>query len=192
MKRALAALLVVGCLGVRAIDAAPNKGASHLAARPIAETIEGVSPRALWQMANFLNPKWLKDPPTFVREGSGFTFRTSLAATHPETGEAIGVNVTWTIAMLDREKLDRSLDVPVDARFLVTGEFEYPAFHRRVETYTAILKRDGSLAGVPLGYKTADGYTIPDRSVPDEQVYTSLGIRPYTSRIVILPDEEGQ
>ena len=151
--------------------------------------LNGVAVRSIWDVANFFNKSWLADEPTFVAEQKDFVFRTSFDAQRPETGEPIGIDVTWTISDLSEKHtlMEKYFKLPEGSKYLVTAGFEYPALRKYVETLTIVLDRDGKLIGLPLGYKKPDGDVVADPSIANDRVFEMLGTQMYTRRLTIVP-----
>jgi hypothetical protein len=155
-------------------------------------TLDGVPVRAIWQVANFMNPGWFTSQPVFTSQGSAYEGGTSLGATKPGNDEPIDLQMTWTVARIEDapSAIEGAFVFPAGSRFLVTGVFSRNC--EDVETYSAVLVNNDRLTTRSLGYKNTEGTIVPETTSLPERVYSELGIRgPFTSQIIVPPPATG-
>jgi hypothetical protein len=151
--------------------------------------LNGVSVDLIWQGANFINPEFLSNQPTFVRQGSDFVGTASLNALKPNTNEPMGVDITWRVSALDDDAPLRSnFRVPSDAQYVVTAHLDYQRTHAAVDTFSVVSARSGNLIPQPLGFKKSDGTIVAADANLARGVFEALGIHgPFTNTIIIQP-----
>jgi hypothetical protein len=148
----------------------------------------GVSVAALWSATNPVNIAFLTNEPTFEKRGTDYVGSSSLNAAKPDTKEPIGVEITWTVSVLDERAADlkNNFPLPDDAQYLVTGHYANARAKTTVDTYSVVSVRSGNLVPQNLGYKQGRGRYVRADGDFERSVFEALGIRgPVVTRIVI-------
>jgi len=147
----------------------------------------GVSVVTLWQATNVINTEFLTNEPTFVKQGNGYVGTASLNAMKPGTSDRIGVDITWTVGVIDGKAaaLRAAFAVPADAQYVISAHYDYTRAKTTVDTYSVVSVRDGNLVAQHLGFKQADGTNVPEQMELARSVFKTLGINgPFMNRIV--------
>jgi hypothetical protein len=150
--------------------------------------LQGVSVVALWQAASPVNTEFLTSEPAFVRQGNLYVGKASLNAMRADTKELIGVDITWTISLIDDNgaELRKTFSVPADAQYAVTAHYDYARAKTGVDTYSVVAVRSGDLIPQHLGYKQSDGTILPANDDLARSVFHALGISgPFMNRIIL-------